>query len=360
MKAYRSRRESAAIRDALLEEYLRSSIIGLKRRLLKSARALLLVFVGLAAGLLLMEAALRVFGYQLRPLRWDQLLKADPDIAIHPRRIWTSDRSLDGIRGPAESAAAPRKMILFLGDPFIGQPVRGGQKSIPEILKEKLGLEDAAVYDVWVAGYGPEQEHSFVMESVLPRFRPDLIVWSFDDGDYKRMHSLSLYLRTKDSLEYLPAVFQGLYLQGVFHDTILNGFPGSRALNLIARSLEKMNMVSFFVAGNDNEITLLINRMVDDFAQRGVTVVAVRAPEHWAIARMDEYRKWRFFNNAGRLLPHFLDANEAIARSIAGAAKKKKKPALFESETVLSNEGRIYYADAISDYVAERGLLTNP
>lgn len=308
----------------------------------------------------LMECALRLSGHQPKPLGWEQLLQMDSTITFHTKRIWTTPRIMSDSHSHPGSADKPQKKILFLGDPFVGQRSEFEGKTILSILGDLFQSENIGVqsFNVYVPGYGPEQEYSLMMESLLPKVRPDLIVWGYDVDDYHKLNKHPLYLRSNGSLRYIPAIFHGLYLQVVFYNSALKIFPNSRALRIFAHLLEKMSLTSIFVSGNNYEISLRINQMVDDFAQKGVPVLVVRAPNLWSISNIEESRKWRFFKDMGRLLPNFLDANEEFIRVTPDTPLKIDS--VFESDGLLSQEGRRRYANIIFNYIERYSLLNKP
>jgi lysophospholipase L1-like esterase len=150
---------------------------------MRTAGKILLLITGLILAVLAAEGAIRIAGY------WPALSSgwmletetrlADDDLISIDRRF------LDEAMYTPYQVAAPTKLIVALGDSYTqGVPVTIGE-AYPAALEQILQREsmDVRVLNAGLGDSGPEQQIALFVKYVLPRVRPDVVLWQFYAND---------------------------------------------------------------------------------------------------------------------------------------------------------------------------------
>ena len=165
----------------------------------KFIKDLLLVFLGITAGLLLVEAGLRIFAPQpVYLLNWENFFyhKYDNELGWttkenslgmdHPNlqepsvQIRINSQGYRGMESPGLMTPGIRRVVI-LGDSItFGYGVEE-KDSYPAILQALIGA-DSQVINRGVSGYGLDQEFLLFKRDVLQQ-RPDLVIVGFSAGD---------------------------------------------------------------------------------------------------------------------------------------------------------------------------------
>lgn len=200
-----------------------TAVTPVARRRLLWAKRLLLSAVALLVSLLLVEAGLRLFGHEPK-LTQPSYLAGDNRVA-HDELIMISRRFLDERTYRVEEGAT---VIVTIGDSFtVGWPV-ASTDSYPQLLEEKL---EGCGWDVDVLNFGQSNtgsdQHLRLLEDyVLPRIKPDIVVWALysnDVGDNIRQPVFDL---TDGALVPLDGSKHWLHVRQNVHDAV----PGHDSL----------------------------------------------------------------------------------------------------------------------------------
>lgn len=169
-------------------------------RLSEALKAVLLASGTVLFSVLVVEVAMRVAGYYPR-LSMPDLLRSEA------RRYAVPDRSVIMIKPAFLSddhyeVNSGRTKIVALGDSFTASFPVAAVDSYPNIMAQVLRERgcNVDVIDMGMGNSGPDQHLYLMKNHVLPRLRPDLVVWQFyrnDIGDNQRQ---AVYGIEKDAL----------------------------------------------------------------------------------------------------------------------------------------------------------------
>jgi hypothetical protein len=158
---------------------------------------------------------------------------------IQPERIYSlnsdAEFSRDGVGGEYyktdsygfrynpghEVYETPDLTIIMVGDSFtygvgngfgvrheVAYPAR-----VEAILREK-GIQ-AAVHNAGVPGYGPDQEFIYMKNTLIPEYKPDLIVWNLSANDVNDSNLTCLFREQNGMFHQISGRRNTLYLQGL-------------------------------------------------------------------------------------------------------------------------------------------------
>ncbi len=192
-----------------------------------------MVLVAVCGSLILVEAMLALFPPDVGRLAWSDgesaFFALDPGRIYglrasasfppseHDSRLYRTD-SL-GLRfNPLPlSPGGTAKTILMIGDSFTFGKGVTHEEAFPARVQSRLvssGI-DATVLNAGVPGYGIDQEYQYLMEELLPRYDPDVIVWNLNANDIDDTNKACLYVLQGNTLTKVSAKRNMLYMQGV-------------------------------------------------------------------------------------------------------------------------------------------------
>lgn len=138
------------------------------------------MFFGGLLALALLEGALRLFG-PYPTLDHEHLLPGSP-FRAHPDFIMAPGSLLrPEFYASEQRRSGGRPLVVCLGDSFTqGYPVEPAD-SYPAQL-ERL-VPQACFVNIGIGDSGPDQQLAFFQRWVLPRLKPDLVIWAFYSND---------------------------------------------------------------------------------------------------------------------------------------------------------------------------------
>ncbi len=121
----------------------------------------------------------------------------------------------DGFRfNPShKKVGSNQQRIAMVGDSFTyGHGVLHHQ-TYPFFLEKKL---NSLGYDIWVdnagvPGYGPDQEFVYLKEEIIPKIRPDFIIWNLSLNDEFDSNEACLFRKHRDTYYQLSGRLNSLY-----------------------------------------------------------------------------------------------------------------------------------------------------
>ena len=155
------------------------------------APRLALAALGLAAGFLAAEVAVRATGY-FPFYMWeyhDTIVELDPRLLYRFQGASRDDLNSSGYRDyEFPRAKGDRYRILVLGDSFVFGDNVEPEETIPKVLEDELG-DRFEVFNMGVIGYGPDQSYAQLLEDGLD-YAPDAVILTIypanDFGDLLR------------------------------------------------------------------------------------------------------------------------------------------------------------------------------
>lgn len=218
---------------------------------------LLTTSVGLS--LVLMEIVLNVVGYKIKEHNWHKEVSQDfKGYDFTGERIYSIDKNLyndGGFRYNPDHEGIKLddpnfKKIVVVGDSVTFGVGASDNITYPAILERLLknkGLKNVLVDNAGVSGYGVDQEFLYLRDDILPKVKPNFIIWAINVNDVYDSNSACLFKRKGNTFSQVPAYYNFLYLQGVA-DRRWPGFMlESKTYNLF------ISVMSKFFAGSTGE-----------------------------------------------------------------------------------------------------------
>ncbi|MEO6223279.1 MAG: hypothetical protein ABIP90_08505 [Vicinamibacterales bacterium] len=260
-----------------------------KRRSPRLVGRIFLLLMSLALATAGIEVALRVAHY--RPslssawILGNRERPTDEDVVTIDRGFLAED-----FYRPFQDPS-PAKLLVTLGDSFTTSFPVGNTDRYPRVLERVLATHsfDARVMNVGMGDSGPDQQLKLFTKYVLPRVRPDIVVWQFYPNDTYENAIKALYtVGNDDSLVPINAKHNWLYRRQRFFDAVplpMGIKKNSYLFNLILRQYER-GLEAQVPPGKDklewgrHKIELEIGRMNQLAAQNGFRVYyTLVAPE---------------------------------------------------------------------------------
>jgi len=175
------------------------------------------VLASVLAALAGIELALRIADYkpvlQSGWLLGSSTRTLDDDLIVIPSRF---------LRPSFYERRPGTRAIVTLGDSFTeGYPV-DGEDAYPAVLERMLTKEGLAV-QVFNAGFGdsgPDQQLKLFERDLLPRLRPEVVVWSFYVNDLWDNVLKAVYDIDGNRLVPLPATHNWMYLRQLLYNHV--------------------------------------------------------------------------------------------------------------------------------------------
>ncbi len=273
------------------------------KRLLKRIAPLLLTILGLIVSIFIIEIGLRVFRYKPELERdfyltsnWRVLDKET--IMINPRFL----------KDDFYTSGDYDKTIVTLGDSFTeGFPVGEG-KTYPDVLKELLQIVGSRVnvINVGLGDSGTDQHLKLFTRYILPRLKPDVLIWSIYPNDVWDNMEKAVYT-ISDNNRLIPKDVSKSWLYR--RQLIYDWFPLSASmkqesylLNILLKSTEilKFSQIPQEYKGKSEEwglkkILMAVEEMNRLAERHGFTVYYILiAPQALYLEEVDS-QKWKTY-----------------------------------------------------------------
>lgn len=214
----------------------RKSIMG------KILAIVFLFLLSLLGTILLVEFGLRVFGY--KPELRDSYYLTENWFVLDSNTIMILPHLLSNdYYSDVENAD---KVIVSMGDSFTeGYPVSLDQ-SYPSVLEKLLSAKKKVkVINAGLGNSGPDRQLRLFKEYILPKLKPDIVIWSFYPNDIWDNVTSPSYGLNKGKLVALRGEKNWLYIRQIIYDRF--HFIGdirlsSYLFNLILASTEKLSL----------------------------------------------------------------------------------------------------------------------
>jgi lysophospholipase L1-like esterase len=182
------------------------------------AAAFALIAVSSCAALAIVDLVLRALGY------WPPISQPwhiDTPTARIPSDTLIMARA-DLLRDDFYSVNPARNTIITLGDSFTEGFGVGREKGYPAILQRLLEEKgwDVNVLNLGVGNTGTDQQLRVLKELVLPRVRPDIVVWQLYQNDIGDNVHQSVYGVERDKLVPWSARLHWMYLRRKIYDAL--------------------------------------------------------------------------------------------------------------------------------------------
>lgn len=305
----------------------------------------LLSFISFVAAILIAELALVSMDLRAGSVWWDWAIGADNSFyEPHPTRIyslakdviendyWSSD-SLGFRPNPlSEDRSQNRDSIVAIGDSFTyGHGVKSAD-SFPMQLQHLLMSADKPfiVHNAGVPGYGPDQEYIYIRDDLIPKYKPKLILWTFNFNDLNDANEACLFVKNDNGYVQIPAWRNTLYLRGTILKLIPPPFRAFRLPHYVASSPNVIFGGEKFSIGctsdqkdtldaSINKIQYFLGEIQKLGQQTNTKIIVIMIPfrEYFMRDVANEEESIRTLNNFRSMLreksPIFLDLNELIA-----------------------------------------------
>lgn len=308
-----------------------------------------LVSVSLFLSLLLIEKVLQTIQYQPKELwwQWDEYEKQKFDIDTH--RIWklNPNRKISEHFGPnpdeyqihttdnfgfrtnsfqKHAYTDDVSKIVVLGDSYTYGHAVSDDQAIPSYLQDEVNKhgQDMLVINAGVQGYNPDQEYIYLTEEILPKIKPDVVIWNISFNDLIDMRTHSLHHLQGQSLIRLPGWTNGIYTQGLLHKIFMHLKPElnkSLTANLFFSVLQRVNVVNLLEQSSYELSEEKIERMITALERKHIKLVVTLVPVEWAFNKNyvfendENLNLWREYFILGKLKkvsPYFLDGNAPL------------------------------------------------
>ena len=252
----------------------------------RTAAKILLVVTGLFLALIVAEGALRLAGHW--PALSSEWMLESENRLVDDDLISIDRRFLNDETYTPYQVEAPTKVIVALGDSYTqGVPV-ALTEGYPAVLEQVLQREamDVRVMNAGLGDSGPDQQLGLFIKYVLPRVRPDVVVWQFYPNDSLDNASKALNTVTAGgALAPLDARTNWMYRRQRFYEDAGSMKRGSYLFHLRLRRFER-DRVSAVPKGEDptawgrRKIPLNIARMKELAKEHRFTLyLALVAPQ---------------------------------------------------------------------------------
>ena len=226
-------------------------MIGCNKKTINIVRGVVLSIISVVLSLFLIELLMGVIGYKNKEHNWQwEVSPKFTGYFFDKERIYSIDKNLYNDGGFRYSP--DHKQFDLFDDKFhkivvLGDSVTFGvgvseNETYPYFLERQLkknGIKDILVHNAGVSGYGVDQEFLYLRDDILPRIKPDLVVWSINVNDVYDSNSACLFTKKRDIFLQVPASYNFLYLQGLANRVLPTFVLESRIYNLFISVMSK-------------------------------------------------------------------------------------------------------------------------
>ncbi len=242
------------------------------------------------------------------------------DLSINSLGVKSRD-SLDN--GPPNEAGT----IVMLGDSFVWGNT-SFEYTYPAQLQQILDDKDYYVVNGGVSGYGTDQSYSFFIKRLLPRIKPDVVIWNININDVYDNVDRPLYTLDGNSLVPVPVwttgVFLSSFLASKMPDTVRSN---SRLVHTILSALEKVRLHTFIPSNSIewslSKIMVEIHALSDVARAGNFKLYIVLSPDQSIVEKFpDNEDNKNIYNLLKERLGNYLaiDQNESLSMATGSAA----------------------------------------
>jgi lysophospholipase L1-like esterase len=370
------------------------------KNFIKVSVLVFLLLFSCALSLFLIEKLLQFKHYQTTQIWWNAVGdQKGQKFILHSDRIWslrpnthleesfgndasvkkshTTDENGFRLNSENKNLFSFPYTIMVVGDSYTYGHGVNDNETVTAFLQQKLkesGIQ-VNVINAGVQGYNPPQEYLYLKKEIIPRFKPQLIIWNISVNDLEDMKDKSLFFFSDHHLIALPAWLQGIYIEGLLQKTIGRFFNHSLAYNLLLSTLDHFGPIIIFHHPTYEENFRKIRVMVQDISKQHPNMLVTYIPAQWYFVdnfamdlKSDLERQKVMLDSLSQNSSYFLDGNEAITV----LEKQKDKdvvvdPSLFLDETGdlhtrygykhLSVHGNEQFAVILHDYILAHHLI---
>ena len=258
-----------------------------------------------------------------------------------------------------------KKNIIILGDSFVlGNTT--SEETFPFHLNKIIQSDHKQfqVLNAGISGHGTDQEYLFFVKNILPRIKPQILIWNVNENDVYDNIDRPLFDLKNNKLEKIPAWKSGFYLNAIFLSYLPDYFKNqSRAVNLISTNLSRLRL--FHITEKDKtawsikKINYEINEMQKLSKLNGFKLIIAISPNK-AIAD-DLPAKYKGLNNINEIKKtlkdvEIIDQNEYFINFKSSTQKSENNTELFLNE---KDEFPIeaWHPNSFGNYLMARSLM---
>jgi len=303
---------------------------------LKAFRAifkLLLTVLSCGLSLLIVDKVLTVTGYEPKRI-WYKWVSKDKFYRQDSKRIWAlKDGSPDSLdlndkhgfrmnRLQGFNSEDKRKKVFLVGDSFIFGGYVRDIETVAYYFQERLNYDDynVTIVNAGVPGYGAGQTYIYLTEELIPKYQPDVVIWSLSVNDLWDDSKRSMHLLINDRLIRFPVWTNGIYLQGLIKEKIERAYYESRVVNLLVYALQEFDLVSL-LEPDDKQLRIKKTKlMIENVKKSGIPLLVIIAPSQEVISFLEQpdfYQEsldddYLFLTKLSSELTDYYDANYGL------------------------------------------------
>lgn len=117
--------------------------------------------------------------------------------------------------------------LILVGDSFTyGHGVRH-EETLPYLLEQKLLTQNQSYWvdNAGVPGYGPDQEFLYITETLLPTYKPTVLVWVHNENDIVESASMCLFTKFESGYKKFSGTRNTIYLKRKFIHPLIAALP---------------------------------------------------------------------------------------------------------------------------------------
>ncbi len=244
----------------------------------------------------LIEEVLSVINYQPKMI-WYRWVAGDKRYRQDLKRIWALKDSVLIPRTSTDkygfrvnelqefNPSDKRKKVFLVGDSFAYGGYVADNQTPAYYLQERFkhGIDEVTVVNAGVPGYGAGQTYLFLTEEIIPRYQPDVIIWSLNANDLWDDRKRSLHWMVNDRLINFPAWTNGIYLQGFLKEKMSRMYYESKVMNLVAFGLQEFDLVALLEPEDKQLRAKKIGLMIKKVSESGIPLLVTIAPNQEVI-----------------------------------------------------------------------------
>ncbi len=354
-----------------------------------------MIIISTLCTLLVLEFLLRMAGYKPPQTMWKWaqdgfVQRLDPDLIYVPQQNIRADEtgfttnSL-GMRIDHEDYNETKfhdnsvKKIMLIGDSFVWGNTEDTQ-TYAHHLQNMLAADSSQtlVLNAGVSGYGTDQEYVYLLEKIVPVFKPDSIVWNINNNDVTDIYDRPLFTLRNGELVRIPGWRNRIYVQGWLQQKIVGTFLEKSVIiqSLIAEA-GHINLYDLGVpeperdAWSLTKMQLLFTDLQKRCAHEGIKLVFTLMPSQANVQKLDgweweESMRTRILETVGKDTPvidmntYFSEAYAATTVSASSSAQilgsQSETESLFLDETGHFAKGT-WHPSGAGNFLLAKSLL---
>jgi hypothetical protein len=259
--------------------------------------------------------------------------------------------------------------MIMIGDSFTYGHMLKPDDAYPAQI-EKLFNENGnnmTVFNAGISGYGTDQEYVYIIDELIPKFSPDLIVWNININDIGDSDEECLFKKTYFGFVKFPGWLNSLYMEGFTKLKINNLILKTKTFQLIYNLIKKRRVTIGCSRPADTPINTLIN-IYSDKVKYFVSNLHEKYPNQKIIFVLVPFRDYfqsdnplRWHNQSGLIYKSMLKifGNDGYPFIDINPIMLSDNPWLKKPELIKANSNWQSYLDNISSEDITNALFFN-